>query len=137
MKCPNCGAEANGRFCEYCGSRVEDPNVKTVHIVNNYYGDARPRRDESDGAQQGRAFYAQAATAPADDFSDKSRVVALILCLLLGVFGAHHFYCGRVGIGILYLLTLGLFGIGWFVDLILIAAGEYKDGKGLKVRRMS
>ncbi|MFR8462077.1 MAG: TM2 domain-containing protein [Ruthenibacterium lactatiformans] len=37
----------------------------------------------------------------------------------MGYFGAHKFYEGKVGMGVLYLFTLGLFGIGWFVDLIV------------------
>ena len=38
----------------------------------------------------------------------------------MGYFGAHKFYEGKVGMGVLYLFTLGLFGIGWFVDLIVL-----------------
>ena len=50
----------------------------------------------------------------------KNKWVALALCFLLGVFGAHKFYEGKAGMGILYLFTLGLFGIGWLIDLIVI-----------------
>ena len=50
--------------------------------------------------------------------SGKNRTVALLLCLFLGIVGAHHFYEGRVGKGILYLFTWGLFGIGALIDLI-------------------
>ena len=46
--------------------------------------------------------------------------VAFIVCLLLGWAGGHKFYEGKVGLGILYLFTCGLFGIGWFIDLIVI-----------------
>ncbi len=59
--------------------------------------------------------------------SDKKRGVALILCLFLGVFGAHNFYVGKVGKGILYLCTAGLFGIGALVDLIQIILGTFTD----------
>ena len=38
MKCPNCGAETKGKFCEYCGSEMPQEKV-TVNITNNYYGD--------------------------------------------------------------------------------------------------
>ena len=50
----------------------------------------------------------------------KNKWIAFFLCLFLGYFGAHKFYEGRIGMGILYLLTIGLFGIGWIVDIILI-----------------
>lgn len=42
--------------------------------------------------------------------------VAWILLTFLGVFGVHRFYLGKWGTGILYLLTLGLFGIGLIYD---------------------
>ncbi len=48
----------------------------------------------------------------------KDRTVAILLCFFLGAFGAHHFYEGRKGKGILYLFTLGLFGFGVLFDLI-------------------
>ena len=36
MKCPSCGAESQGKFCEYCGSEM--PQEKsTISITNNYY----------------------------------------------------------------------------------------------------
>lgn len=50
----------------------------------------------------------------------KNKWVALLLCVFLGFFGAHKFYEGKIGTGILYLLTLGIFGIGWFIDIIAI-----------------
>jgi len=43
--------------------------------------------------------------------------VAWLLLIYLGVFGFHHFYMGKWITGILYLLTVGFFGIGVFVDL--------------------
>jgi hypothetical protein len=65
--------------------------------------------------------------------SDRKRGVATILCLVLGVFGAHRFYAGRVGTGFLWLFTLGFVGIGMLFDLILIVAGEFKDAEGRKI----
>ena len=65
--------------------------------------------------------------------SPKSRLVALLLCWFLGIFGAHRFYVGRIGSGVLYLCTEGLFGIGWLIDIILIATGEFTDDRGLKL----
>lgn len=52
--------------------------------------------------------------------SGKSQIVALLLCIFLGVLGIHRFYLGYTGMGILYLFTAGLFGIGWLIDIILL-----------------
>jgi hypothetical protein len=62
--------------------------------------------------------------------SDKSRTIALILSAVLGVFGAHRFYAGKTGTALLMLITLGGLGIWWLVDLILIAAGGFRDSDG-------
>lgn len=42
-----------------------------------------------------------------------------LLCLFGGFFGLHKFVEGKVGLGILYLCTGGLFGIGWLIDCIV------------------
>jgi hypothetical protein len=65
--------------------------------------------------------------------SEKSRGVALALCIPLGVFGAHRFYVGKIGTGLLQLCTLGGLGLWYLYDLILIAAGEFRDEEGRKV----
>ncbi len=62
--------------------------------------------------------------------SEKSRTVALALAVLLGPFGAHRFYAGRTASGILMLVTLGGLGIWWLFDLIILAAGGFRDGNG-------
>jgi len=62
--------------------------------------------------------------------SPKSRTIALILCILFGYFGAHQFYAGRKGLGILYIFTVGLFLFGWIIDFVLILLGQYKDASG-------
>ena len=50
----------------------------------------------------------------------RNKWVAFLLCFFLGYFGAHKFYEGRTGSGILYLLTFGLFGFGWMLDCIIL-----------------
>lgn len=42
--------------------------------------------------------------------------VAWLLHTFLGPLGAVHFYMGRVGLGLLWLLTGGVFGLGWLYD---------------------
>ena len=66
--------------------------------------------------------------------SPKSRLTAAFLCFCLGMFGAHYFYVGRIGMGFLYIFTLGLFGIGWLADLIRILSGRFTDREGLPLR---
>ena len=50
----------------------------------------------------------------------KDKWVAFLLCLFAGVFGAHKFYEGKVLLGVVYLLTGGICGIGVLIDLIIL-----------------
>jgi len=52
------------------------------------------------------------------------------LCFFVGVFGVHRFYVGKIGTGILQLLTLGGLGIWALIDFILIIVGAFKDSDG-------
>jgi TM2 domain-containing membrane protein YozV len=65
--------------------------------------------------------------------SERRILPALLLCFFLGVFGAHRFYAGKIGTGILELLTLGGLGIWWLVDMILILTGSFRDRDGQKI----
>ncbi|XOV89103.1 MAG: NINE protein [Pseudomonadota bacterium] len=51
---------------------------------------------------------------------EKSLVVAYIWWILLGLIGAHRFYVRDYGVGFVYLFTLGLLGVGWLVDFLLL-----------------
>ncbi len=46
--------------------------------------------------------------------------VALVLCFFLGLLGAHKFYEGKTGMGILYILTFGLLFVGAIIDFIAL-----------------
>ena len=63
--------------------------------------------------------------------SNKSFLTAWLLSLLLGVFGVDRLYLGKVGTGILKLVTLGGFGIWALADLILILTNKMRDKQGL------
>ena len=65
----------------------------------------------------------------------KSWIAALLLCFFVGVLGVHRFYVGKVGTGILMLITLGGFGIWTLIDLIMIAVGKFSDKQGLALAR--
>lgn len=60
----------------------------------------------------------------------KSKMVALLLCIFLGELGIHRFYVGKIGTGIIWLLTGGCFGIGYIVDIVMIATGKFTDKAG-------
>ena len=67
--------------------------------------------------------------------SPKSRLITLLLCIFVGGLGIHRFYVGKIGTGILYTLTLGLFGIGYLVDFIKILCGKFTDKNGNYIQR--
>ena len=68
------------------------------------------------------------------EVSQKSRLVAALLCWFLGVLGIHRFYVGKIGTGILWLVTAGILGIGVIIDFIMIVIGDFKDKDGKVLR---
>ena len=66
--------------------------------------------------------------------SVKSFVSVLILCIVLGWLGVHRFYVGKIGTGIIMLLTLGGLGIWTFIDIIVIATQNFKDSDGMTIK---
>jgi TM2 domain-containing membrane protein YozV len=62
--------------------------------------------------------------------SPQNWVAALLLCIFLGVLGVHRFYVGKIGTGILMLLTAGVFGILTIIDIIMIATNSFTDKNG-------
>lgn len=105
-------------FCSRCGAQIDDQAMicpRCGCATQNY----RP------GDQYGARYRSNC--------SPKSRLAALLLCVFLGGLGIHRFYVGKIGTGILWLLTAGLFGIGWIIDIILIACGSMSDSAGLLV----
>jgi hypothetical protein len=62
--------------------------------------------------------------------SERSRGVALALAAILGPFGAHRFYVGKTGTGLLMLCTLGGAGLWYLHDLIIVAGGSFRDAEG-------
>ena len=130
--CPSCGAPMNGDVCEYCGHKNEQPKDKkkaTINInisstVTNNSSSATTRVvNSTNGIPNVNAATFITNAVPAG----KSKIVTLLLCIFLGYLGVHRFYTGKIGTGIIYLFTAGIFGIGWIVDIITIAVGSYRD----------
>lgn len=115
MYCKNCGKEiAEGvKFCPDCGANTGADPVQpqyqqpVINVVNNNVNN-----------NSGLGYI------------HKNRWVAFFLCLFLGWLGAHRFYVGKAGTGIIWLLTCGLFGFGWLIDLIFILLGGFRDKAG-------
>lgn len=68
---------------------------------------------------------------------ERSWFVTLLLALFLGGLGVHRYYVGKIGTGILWMITGGVFGIGWVVDLIMILVGKFKDKLGNVIKNKS
>ena len=145
MKCPHCGADTSGKFCEYCGSELpySGPQVQntyntenvTHHVTNVYYVNT-PDTNYSPARAVQQPFpqqpdYQAVPFSSGPQFSGKNKSAALLLCFFLGYLGVHLFYVGRWKKGLLYLLTGGIFGIGWLIDIFVIGANKFKDSKDL------
>jgi TM2 domain-containing membrane protein YozV len=65
--------------------------------------------------------------------SQNQWIVVLLLAFFLGFIGAHRFYVGKNGTGILMILTVGGIGLWVLYDLIIIVTGNFKTKEGNKV----
>lgn len=66
--------------------------------------------------------------------SEKDWLVTLLLSLFVGSLGIHRFYVGKIGTGILQLITVGGCGIWTLIDIIMIATGNFKDKDGNEIK---
>lgn len=129
-KCPKCGAPLIDGKCGYCRYISEKGGGNQE---NGDFTRAQTGMGQEIPTMTGSPMLYAAGIIPG--ISRKSKTTALLLCIFLGGLGAHRFYVGKVGTGILYLLTVGIFGIGWFVDIIRIATGSFRDEFGLPVKQ--
>ena len=105
----HCGKQISAAavICPHCGCQVEElkhteqPNI----VINNTNTNTNKNTN---------------INSPVVALRPKNKWVAFLLCLFLGMFGAHKFYEGKIGMGIVYLFTGGLFGIGWLIDCIAL-----------------
>lgn len=67
--------------------------------------------------------------------NQKSELVAFLLWWFLGGFGIHRFYVGKIGTGIIWLLTCGCCGIGNLVDFIKFLKGTFTDKNGMPLKQ--
>ena len=115
LYCPQCGAAmgVDQRYCTECGWDAEEPD-RTPPGAEPYPGPLFPPRELGPPSQ-------------------RNRLTALLLCILIGFLGAHRFYIGRPLSGLLWLATLGLLGVGVIYDAVMIATGEMRDDQGKRL----
>lgn len=103
--CSTCGKEiaAKAVICPHCGCQTEmfaQTQAQPQIVINN-----SNQNQLNGGMPYGRA---------------KSKWVALLLWFFLGYVGAHKFYEGKVFMGLVYIFTVGLFGIGYVIDFFAL-----------------
>lgn len=161
MYCTTCGKNFEGGFCPYCGAPAQHPYVPNQQPYAPNQPPYAPMEQPYAPAQQTYAAGQQAYQQPypytnhpyqappppppppvrqtnyVTMTSDRSKKTALLLCLLglIGFAGFHRFYVGRIGSGILYLLTIGWFFFGTIIDLIQIGTDGFKDNAGAPLRQ--
>lgn len=111
--CKFCAAKipSDAVICTSCGRQVENLNQGQTPIVIN---------NTNDNVVNAPINVSNRMNMMMGGGKPKDKWVAFILCFFFGALGAHKFYEEKIGMGILYLFTGGLCGVGWLVDLIMI-----------------
>lgn len=90
---------SNGEILDLPAYKISDVTNEEVISLENSYVD-------------------QFSNELTDDLS--SYKTELLLCIFLGWLGVHKFYKGKIIMGLLYMFSLGLLGIGWLIDIIVL-----------------
>jgi Predicted membrane protein len=110
---------ADERFCSSCGAVIK----KEAEIC--------PKCGVRQIAAPSQGMYLGGGNANyPPGYVPKSWTVALVLNIFLGFLGVHRFYVGKIGTGILMLLTGGGLFIWDLIDLIMICANKFTDKQG-------
>ncbi|MDI4649228.1 TM2 domain-containing protein [Cohnella hashimotonis] len=124
--CKDCMVDVKGKF--FCREHVNNAfdearqQAAATHSPNIVINNANNNINRNINTSGGYAY------------PYKSKGIALLLCLFFGWIGAHRFYVGKAGTGVLYFLTGGFMGIGVVLDLVLIIVGSFRDKAGYPLR---
>ncbi|MBE6884479.1 MAG: TM2 domain-containing protein [Ruminococcaceae bacterium] len=114
--CKHCGKviPKSVTFCPECGKQVEETSPPAAAIPQIVINNTNSNVNSNTNTNTNNVG------VPYPMMKPKNKWVAFLLCFLLGFFGAHKFYEGKTGMGLLYLFTAGLFGFGWIIDTIVL-----------------
>ena len=141
-RCPYCGAKIEldpadtEWFCGYCDSRIipESEVMQKIRYERRRggFGGQKSARRERQSGSDGYYDIPGNRQRPAEDMENAARTVYDLFGCSVGV---HRFYAGKIGTGILYAMTAGLFGMGIIYDIIMIVLGRFCDRDGLPLLR--
>ena len=135
--CPECGASVLGRtgddiidrsdefvnekykICRFCGERMPEDAFYCLSCGNTF--DSSYEDFESIRYSVANSMDPRKRKVDTSEGVWKNKWVSLLLCIFFGVFGVHRFYEEKRITGFIYLCTGGLCGLGWFIDILLIA----------------
>lgn len=145
MFCKYCGKEIpdDAKFCPECGTSVDvvatEQSSNVPDALNSNSQEVPPQPvtvvptiviNNNNTNTNSNVNVANSSA----NISPKNKWAAFFLCLLLGALGVHRLYVGKIGTGLLWLFTCGIFGIGVIVDLIVILCGNFRDSNGYFLR---
>lgn len=107
------------KYCKFCGQLIDEECV-VCPKCGKQVEELKTSANNQPIVINNTNTNANTAYASASCGKCKNKWTAFLLCLFIGYFGAHKFYEGKIGMGILYIFTGGLFGIGWLVDCIIL-----------------
>lgn len=121
--CPNCGVpirdtNINTKFCKHCGENIDKECIicpkcgKQVEEIKNSKDDRNIVINNTATANS------RAVVKNVGYGRPKNKWISLLLCIF--TICGHKFYEGKFLMGIVYLFTVGLFGIGWFIDIFVL-----------------
>ena len=111
-------------FCNTCGSKIAKSAIQCPHCGAPVYQNQQQQQQQPQqiviNNTNTNANANMNINGAVRGINPKNKWTAFLLCLFLGYFGAHKFYEGKIALGIVYIFTFGLFGIGWIIDLIAL-----------------
>lgn len=117
--------EVKYKMCDNLEGPVYIKNTDKIFKINYANGTSTIMSETNSKSEDSYGILGDSGIA-----SGKDQLIALLLAIFFGYLGIHRMYLGHIGMGVLYLLTGGLCGIGYLVDIILILTGNLKPKKG-------